>query len=145
MASASEEQEQKNAELHAAIAREFELLTAEQVAERAGLAPESGEGIVKTWRANGQIFGVDYFGEVYPAFQLDPATGLPRPIVASVLGRLPTGLRTGRWQLAAWWTTPLDLLDWRRPVDLLGADEPGPLLTASDAENREWRQACADS
>ena len=74
---------------------------------------------------------------LYPSFQFDVDTGRPKPVMATVLAQLPRALVDGGWQLGFWFTTPNDVLDWRRPADVLGADDPGAVIAAAAAKQEQ--------
>lgn len=110
-------QARRNAELQAAIEGEFGLLTAAEIAERAGSTARNASATAGRWRQSGRVFAVVARNRpVYPGFQFGE-DGQPLPAVAEVL-RLLTGHLEG-WELAAWFTTPRPELDGRRPADVL--------------------------
>ncbi len=120
-----------NAELRSRFLDEVESLTAVELARRAHSRSSNPSALAYRWRTQGLIFGVPVRGEWrYPAFQLEPDTGRPRPIIAQVL-RLLAG-RLGNWGTALWFAGPNGWLDGARPADRLG-DEPALLRAASAA------------
>jgi hypothetical protein len=129
----------RNARARVEFLAEWAPLTADQVAELAGSAAGNRRATAHRWRERGSIFAVEHQQRaLYPSFQFDVDTGRPKPGIATVLAQLPRALVDGGWQLAFWFTTPNDLLGWRRPADVLDAD-PGAVIAAADAERREWR------
>lgn len=109
-------QAQRNAEARAALAREFGLLNAAEVATLARSGASNQSATAGRWRAAGKIFSVVWGADqVYPGFQLDE--GRPLPVVSQVLGEVEGRLQG--WSLALWFTADSSWLDGARPVDLL--------------------------
>ncbi|HUG49293.1 MAG TPA: DUF2384 domain-containing protein, partial [Candidatus Limnocylindria bacterium] len=82
------------------------------------------------WRTSGRMFGVPLRGQWrYPAFQFDPATGRPRPVISKILAVLQG--RLGDWGTALWFAAPNAWLGGARPIDRL-EDDPA-LLHAAEA------------
>ena len=130
----------RNIEERLELIEELGVLTADELAELAGSKAQNPRATASRWRAQGRIFGVRYRNRtVFPAFQFDEDTHTPRHAIGQVLSALPLPLRAGGWDLAFWWTTPNDALDWDRPVDHL--DEPSLLRQAAEAEAHLWADA----
>lgn len=135
-------QVQRNAAARDQFLRELGALGSEQVAELSGSHAENRRATAYRWQESGRIFSVTHLGRaVFPGFQFDPDTGQPKPQVQSVLEALPPSLQG--WQRALWWTTPSDLLDWRRPVDVLD-ESPDEVVMAALAEADDWRAAAGE-
>jgi hypothetical protein len=134
-------QARRNADSRVRFLAEFGGLDAEDVADFAQSTARNRRATAYRWRDDGLIFGVGHAGKtVYPAFQFDPDTHRPKPVVGGVLAQLPPGLRHGGWQLALWWDTPLDVLDWQRPVDVMDTDADAA-INAARAEAADWADA----
>jgi hypothetical protein len=84
----------------------------------------------------GKIFWVERGGKRrYPAFQFDPVTGKPRPVVAEVLRRFPTDC--DGWRIALWFSSANAYLEGATPASLL--DNPSMharIIAAAEAANR---------
>jgi hypothetical protein len=134
-------QARRNADSRTHFLAEFGGLDAEEVADFAQSTARNRRSTAYRWRDEGLIFAVGHAGKtIYPAFQFDPNTRRPKPVVARVLAELPDGLRHGGWQLALWWDTPLDVLDWQRPVDVMST-EADAVVEAARAEAADWVDA----
>jgi hypothetical protein len=119
-----------NTRLRRQFLTENETLTAAQLAEGALSKSANRSALAWQWRSKGRIFGVPLRGERrYPAFQLDPATGQPRPLIREILEIL--GRRLGDWGTALWFAAPNAWLGGGRPVDRL--DDPDALFEAARA------------
>ncbi|MGH9091480.1 MAG: hypothetical protein ACRDZR_08915 [Acidimicrobiales bacterium] len=135
-------QVQRNAAERDRFLKELGALGSEQVAELSGSQAENRRATAHRWQESGRIFSVTHLGRaVFPGFQFDPDTGQPKPQVQSVLDALPPSLQG--WQRALWWTTPSDLLAWRRPVDVLD-ESPDDVVVAARAEADDWRAAAGE-
>ena len=122
-------QAQRNAEARAALAREFGLLSAVEVATLARSAASNQSSTAARWRAAGKVFSVVWgSAQLYPGFQIDD--GRPLPVVAQVLGVV--GGRLQGWSLALWFTADSSWLDGARPVDLLRSS-PADVVDAARA------------
>lgn len=125
------DQARRNADARVAFIREFALLDADEVAVRAGSRARNRRATASRWVASGQAFAVTHGGrQLYPAFQFDPDTGRPRPVVATVIQSLRSVGITG-WAAALWWATPHDTLGWQRPADWLTSDPPAVARAAT--------------
>ncbi|MHB8219677.1 MAG: hypothetical protein ACYDHU_05060 [Acidimicrobiales bacterium] len=133
---------QRNVVARDEFLREFGALDSEDVAELAGSQAENRRATAHRWQEQQQIFSVSHMGRAFfPGFQFDPDTGRPKPAVHPVLSALPSSLKG--WQLAMWWATPSDLLNWGRPVDLL-EETPDAVVAAARAEEAEWKAASGE-
>jgi hypothetical protein len=111
------EQLRRNAEAEYALGAEFGLLSAADVARRAGATAVDAERLMQDWLRQGRVFAVPVAGvERLPGFQLDEH-GVPRPVIAEVLRWL--GNRLSPWSLALWFTVSNGWIDGQRPVDAL--------------------------
>ncbi|UOY03716.1 hypothetical protein [Blastococcus sp. PRF04-17] len=111
------EQLRRNAEAEYALEAEFGLLSAAEVAQRAGATAADPERLMQDWRRQGRVFAVPVAdGERLPGFQLDEH-GDARPVIAEVL-RWFDGRLSG-WGLALWFTASNVWVDGQRPVDVL--------------------------
>jgi hypothetical protein len=133
------EQARRNAADRDALLSEFGALDAEVIADLAGSTAKNRRALAQRWRSEGRIFGVEIGNKIYyPAFQFDQRTSRPKEAIALVLRVLPPQLRSGRWQLALWWTNAIDVLKWRRPVDVIDGD-PALVVSAAQAEAADWK------
>lgn len=109
------------------IEREFGLLTATEVAARAGGNASAGRTYASDARRNGRLLGVKRLNRVlYPDFQFGP-TG-PLPVVRD-LRVAADELDIDEATVLLWLTAPTTWWgDDARPVDHL--DEPGAVLSA---------------
>jgi hypothetical protein len=111
-----------------AIGTEFGLLTSDQVARRVGSTARNSSATPTRWARAGKVFTVETADKrLYPAFQFDPATGRPLPVIEDVLAIL--GPATGT-TAALWFTAPNAYLEDARPVDRL-ADNPAAVVDAA--------------
>jgi len=119
-----------------AILSEFGALDSDEVAEFAGSQAQNRRSTAHRWQEKGRIFSVHHHGRtIFLGFQFDGETREPKPAVAEVLQELPAAMRG--WLIASWWTTPIDLLEWKRPVDLLDSD-PEKVIEMAIIEARDW-------
>lgn len=124
-------QSRRNAVLRDSIAREHGLLGASDIAAAAGSRARNAAATATRWRSAGKIFSVPVgLVVLYPGFQFDFA-GAPRPQIAAVLKVLNKHL--SGWELAAWFTQPLDELDSRTPVEAMDDDLSAVLEAAAEA------------
>lgn len=138
-------QARRNAAARNELLQEVSALTTAQVAELSGSKASNRRATASRWLTERQIFAVTHQGaRLYPAFQFDPETHKPKPVVRQVLRELPDQLVRGGWQLALWWTTPTAWLDWRRPLDLMD-EEPEGVVAAAVRERSEWSAAGAEA
>lgn len=120
-----------NADLRNRFLDEVESLTAAELARRSHSRSSNPSALAYRWRTQGLVFGIPVRGEwLYPAFQFQPDSGRPRPIMAQVLRLLAD--RLGNWGTALWFTGPNGWLDGARPADRL-VDEEALLRAASVA------------
>jgi hypothetical protein len=125
--------ERDNAEAQARFLKQWKVLTADDVAERAGHGSKNRSATASRWKRAGRIFGVRSGGrEVYPAFQFKD--GAPRPAVCKVLAALPRDM--SGWQTAFWFVGPNGWLDGAAPVERL--DDEAALVAAARREDDAW-------
>ncbi len=99
------------------------------VGRSAALPARNTSAIVRCWQTEGRIFAVPTGRQDrYPAFQFDPITGQPRPVIAVVLPHLQHETPWGR---ALWWTAPSAWLDGRRPLDVLAHNDAAAIHAAA--------------
>lgn len=126
---------ERNAIERAQFAKEYPLLDAERVAHLMGSGARHPAALASKLKARGRLFSVkvppqnrDY----YPAFQFDPQTRHPLPVIAQVLRVL--GKRLAGWELAFWFTTENGWLENdEKPVALLSSD-PTAVVAAAKRE-----------
>lgn len=125
--------ERDNAEAQARFLKQWKVLTAEDVAERAGHGSKNRSATASRWKRAGKIFGMRSGGrEVYPAFQFKE--GAPRPAIAEILAALPRDM--SGWQIAFWFVGPNEWLDGARPVERL--DDEAGVVAAARREGDAW-------
>jgi len=113
---------------------EFGLLRSEDLARAIHSSAENVSLVASKWRRKGEIFAVNYGGKPgYFAFQFDPVTARPKPIIARIIEAFPPN--TDGWRLALWLISANAQLGDRRPVDLLDKG-PLPVIQAAKAENQ---------
>ncbi len=111
-----------NVELRVRFLDEVETLASAEIARRAHSRSSNSSALAWRWRHAGIIFGVPIRGEWrYPAFQFDPDSGRPRPVIGRILATLAG--RLGDWGTALWFTGPNGWLEGARPIDRLGDEE----------------------
>ena len=114
--------------------KEFGLLRSEDLARAIHSTAENVSLVASKWRRKGEIFAVNYGGKPgYFAFQFDPMTGRPKPVIAKIIETFPPD--TDGWRLALWLTSANPRLASRRPVDVLDKD-PDKVIEAAKGENR---------
>lgn len=114
--------------------KEFGLLRSEDLARAIHSTAENVSLVASKWRRKGEIFAVNYGGKPgYLAFQFDPVTGRPKPVIAQIIERFPPN--TDGWRLALWLTSANPRLANRRPVDVLDKD-PDKVIETAKGENR---------
>ncbi|MEV7160555.1 DUF3168 domain-containing protein [Streptomyces microflavus] len=91
------------------------------------LAPEQARDLIRLTVADEE--------ERVPAFQLDPASGTPYPVVVEINRLLSAD--EDPWGAADWWLGPNVWLD-AAPARLLGTGVDHTLLSAARAEIPEW-------
>lgn len=115
------------------VGEEFGLLSAAEVARRAGSRGHSRTLAVRRWQQGRKVFAVPVAGlDHYPGFCFG-ADGRPRPVIGEVLATLD-GKLSG-WALAAWFVSTAPGLA-ARPVDLLDSDPSRVLAEARRAVGR---------
>ena len=73
---------------------------------------------------NGSLLGLQSRGTtLFPAWQFDPARGVVRPVVASLLAEFHSASVVEPWAVASWAMTPQTELHGIRPAELLVKDE----------------------
>ena len=114
--------------------KEFGLLRSEDLARATHSTAENVSLVASKWRRRGEIFAVNYGGKPgYFAFQFDPVTGRPKPVIAKLIEAFPAN--TDGWRLALWLISANPRLANRRPIDVLDKD-PDKMFEAAKAENR---------
>jgi hypothetical protein len=114
--------------------KEFGLLRSDALARAIHSTAENVSLVASKWRRKREIFAVNYGGKPgYFAFEFDPMTGRPKPVIAKIIETFPPN--TDGWRLALWLTSANPRLGNRRPVDLLDAD-PDKVIEAAKGENR---------
>lgn len=103
--------------------RDIVTLTAQQVAEKAGLAPKDAELVLRDWRDDKRVFSVEENDRVlYPAFQFDEH-GQPLQIIEDVLAILGQVKSRSDWDNAFWFAGGNGWLsNGATPLDKLGVD-----------------------
>lgn len=119
-----------NTHLRSQFLAENETIDSAQLAEGALSRSANRSALAWQWRNKGRVFGVPVRGQWrYPAFQLDPETGRPRPVIGDVLAIL--GRRLGDWGTALWFAAPNAWLGGGRPIDHL--DDEAAMIMAAEA------------
>jgi hypothetical protein len=114
--------------------KEFGLRRSEDLARAIHSTAGNVSLVASKWRRKGEIFAVNYGGKPgYFAFQFDPMTGRPKPVVAKIIQAFPPN--TDGWRLALWLTSANPRLANRRPVDVLDRN-PDQVVEAAKGENR---------
>ena len=132
LASVMPDIEADNARAQADFLRIHPVLTAEEVADRAGHGATNRSATANRWKSEQRIFAVRARGrEVYPAFQFKD--GRPRPAVRSAIKAL--GARSG-WQTAFWFITPNGWLGGPAPLEQL--EDADALSAAAVHEADAW-------
>lgn len=113
----------QNARLRNQFMSEIGGLTREEVAEL-GLA-----------QTENSLFAVEFQGQDrYPAFQFDPQTGQPRPVIRQMLEVVKD--QWTNWQLALWCVSANDWLNGKAPLECLD-EAPEKVLEALSKEAGE--------
>jgi hypothetical protein len=122
----------RNAQARWDLLEQTGYLTAEQIAESRSQA-KNRAAYASRLRKQGRIFAVAWHSRtLYPAFQFDPVSGEPRPVVRDVLSALPTD-DMSEWEIALWWTAANGWLHGgERPLDWIDRD---PLLVVEAARH----------
>jgi hypothetical protein len=114
--------------------KEFGLLRGEDLARAIHSTAGKVSLVASKWRRKGEIFAVYYGGKPgYFAFQFDPMTGRPKPVIANIIRAFPRN--TDGWRLALWLVSANPRLANRRPVDVLDRN-PEQVIEAAKRENR---------
>ncbi|HEY9219032.1 MAG TPA: hypothetical protein VIO94_13350 [Phenylobacterium sp.] len=133
LAAAMPDLERDNAEAQAQFLKRWPVLSADEVAARAGHGSKNRSATATRWKRAGKIFGVRSGGrEVYPAFQFKD--GEPRQTIAPILASLPEGM--SGWQIAFWFIGPNSWLEDAAPVSRL--DDEAALVAAARHEAETW-------
>ena len=133
LAAAMPDLERDNAEAQAKFLKRWPVLSADEVAARAGHGSKNRSATATRWKRAGKIFGIRSGGrEVYPAFQFKD--GQPRKTIARVLASLPEGM--SGWQIAFWFIGPNSWLEDAAPVSRLG--DEAALVAAARHEAETW-------
>jgi hypothetical protein len=133
LAAALPDLERDNAEAQARFLKRWPVLSAEQLAERAGHNSPNKSATASRWKGARKIFGIRSGGrEVYPAFQFKE--GQPRSVIGGVLAALPDDMSP--WQTAFWFVGANSWLDDAAPVDRL--DDEGAVIVAASHEGQAW-------
>lgn len=121
-------QARRNSAARMAVAREFGLLSADEVAELRGSTAANRSALASRWKQEGRLLAVQHHGrDRFPGFQLD-AEGRPVPAIADIVARLGQG-----WETALWLVASNPDLDDDRPVDRL-RDDPAAVIAAAERE-----------
>jgi hypothetical protein len=106
------------------------LRTASEIAELAGVSPETMQHNLDQWKAERLIFSVEQEGaEHFPLYALDARENYrPYPAVKEIIRILGAGLGT-----ASWFPASNGFLDNERPMDLLASDSDEVIAAARDA------------
>jgi len=133
LAAAMPDLERDNAEAQAHFLKRWPVLSADEIAARAGHGSKNRSATATRWKRAGKIFGIRSGGrEVYPAFQFKD--GEPHKTIASVLANLPEGM--SGWQIAFWFIGPNSWLEDAAPVSRL--EDEAALVTAARHEAETW-------
>lgn len=134
LAAAMPKLERDNAKAQARFLAAWPVLTAEDVAERAGHRSSNRSATANRWKSARRIFGLRAGGrDVYPAFQFGD-DGQPKPAMAAILARLPPTL--SGWQTAFWFVGANGWLDGDAPVERLG--DVAAVVAAAERERDAW-------
>jgi hypothetical protein len=114
--------------------KEFGILRSDDLARGIHSTAENVSLVASKWRRKGEVFAVNYGGKPgYFAFQFDPVTGRPKPVIAKIIEVFPPN--TDGWRLVLWLTSANPRLANRRPVDVLDR-HPEQVIEAARGENR---------
>jgi len=113
-----------------AVLQGADWLTAQQVAQLAGLSASNPSTQPNKWKRQRQIFAIHHNGvDYFPGYALDPATGYrPRKSLKPILDVF--GDEKDGWGIAGWFLALNSFLGGRKPQDLL-ASEPQTVLDAA--------------
>ena len=126
----------RNAQARWDLLEETGHLTAEQIAETRSQA-KNRAAYASRLRRQRRLFAVPWHGRtLFPAFQFDPTSGEPRPVVADVLAVLPIDEMT-EWEAALWWSAANGWIHGgERPLDWIDRD---PALVVEAAAHERDR------
>lgn len=117
---------------HRALKQKFETVSASDVGIVVAPTLESSRrtSIVRRLRGSSELLGLQ-IGQLYnyPVFQLDTASHQVKPVVKYANQKLDA--RNNPWDVASWWTTPMDALDGQTPLERLESGN----LTETDVDN----------
>jgi len=119
-----------------AVLEGADWLTANQVAQLAGLSASNPSTQPNKWKRQRQIFAIHHNGvDYFPGYALDPATGYrPRKSLKPILEVF--GDEKDGWGIAGWFLALNSFLGARKPQDLL-ASEPQKVLDAAIDEMQD--------
>lgn len=105
--------------------------TASELGRKAGSSSGKPDALVAQWASRGQVFSVELAGHGlrYPAFQFQPDSGKPWPVLAKVLPALRKAFAP--LDLLAWFHSPHPALNQQAPVSKL--HDPPALQGVVDA------------
>lgn len=94
-------------------------LDSKAVAKLIGSTAGNAAATAARLKARQQVFSVTGSGgqELFPAYQFDPITGVPRSAIKAVLAAFPAG--TSGWALSFWFFAPNGYLNGARPYEQL--------------------------
>jgi len=122
-------QARRNAAARWHLLQEFGAFSSDQIADLRSRA-KNRHALANRWRNEGRIFAVEYRGQLlHPAFQFDPETFDPLPVISDALKALPRQ-DMSPWEIGLWWTADNGWLDGTRPVDVLD-DQPEAVVQAA--------------
>lgn len=122
-------QARRNAVARWHLLQEFGAFSSDQIAEFRSRA-KNRHALANRWRNEGRIFAVEYRGQLlYPAFQFNPESFDPLPVISDALKALPRQ-EMSPWEVGLWWTADNGWLDGARPVDLVD-DRPEAVVEAA--------------
>jgi hypothetical protein len=121
----------RDADMRAALAEEFGLLSATDVATNAGSRASNPRALAHGWRKDSRVFAVpiEQQQQRYPGFQFGE-DGQPLSAVAPVIEEL--GPVLAPWELALWFVSDNSRLGGARPVDML-SDSAEEVVAAAGA------------
>jgi len=122
-------QARRNAAARWHLLQEFGAFSSDQIADLRSRA-KNRHALANRWRNEGRVFAVEYRGQLlHPAFQFDPETFDPLPVISDALKALPRQ-DMSPWEICLWWTADNGWLDGARPVDALD-DRPEAVIQAA--------------
>lgn len=123
-------QARRNATARWHLLQEFGAFSSEQIADFRSRA-KNRHALANRWRNEGRIFAVEHRSQLlYPAFQFDPETFDPLPVISDALKSLPRQ-DMSPWEIGLWWTANNGWLDSARPVDAMD-DRPDAVIKAAE-------------